>query len=277
MSALSPLHRLPRELRDRIYVLAFEPVDWFPKDWTKIETSANLPLFHELPALCQVNRIIFHEATPVFLRFYLSIITRNARTSQHLIDLYSCLSGNAAERTEELTIMEWTGENMSVHFDLISNFPNLDSLQITYNFPKIVDGVPLRLFDFAYEQELWLDTGLHYDPPDGRSAAEEKIQLEKDVQAFVVKLGLDCIINLPKLRHLHFEFYAVEHEKTSQRKNGFFRHRLCNPMWRWARERMIEKWGYDPEKDKREQEYVSTGLPEDYNTDNVSYGWSPGD
>ncbi|OAK93427.1 hypothetical protein IQ06DRAFT_95487 [Phaeosphaeriaceae sp. SRC1lsM3a] len=247
MSALSPLHRLPRELRDRIYVLAFEPVDWFPKDWTKIETSANLPLFHELPALCQVNRIIFHEATPVFLRFYLSIITRNAR------------------------------ENMSVHFDLISNFPNLDSLQITYNFPKIVDGVPLRLFDFAYEQELWLDTGLHYDPPDGRSAAEEKIQLEKDVQAFVVKLGLDCIINLPKLRHLHFEFYAVEHEKTSQRKNGFFRHRLCNPMWRWARERMIEKWGYDPEKDKREQEYVSTGLPEDYNTDNVSYGWSPGD
>jgi hypothetical protein len=277
MTAQSPLYRLPSELRDRIYVLAFEPVEWFPKDWSKVETSDDLPLVHELPALCRVNRMLFHEATPVFLGFYLAIITRDAQSSQHLIDLYFYLDSNAAERTKHLTIMEWTAENMSVHFDLISKFPNLSDLKIIYNFPRIVDGVPLDKFDFAYEQELWLENCSHYDPPDSRSIDEEKVQLRRDVQALVVDLGLDRIINLPKLRRLHFEVYAVEHEQTSQRKSGFFRHRLCNPLWRWARERSIENWEYDPERDEFEQRYVLTGLPGDYDTQDVSYGWSPGD
>jgi hypothetical protein len=199
---------LPSEIRDHILILAFQGFGPF-LSYRKVKVSDKDAIFHELPGLCRVNRQLFRETTPLFLRNCISITTQDAHTSQQLLDLYSQVSGEEATKgTEELTVRSWTEISTAVHLDLASKFPNLDSINIVYAFANVYDGVPLSESNYAYEQELWFDTGLHYVPSDGRSVEEEKGVLSNDLQIFIAKSKLDDILALPKLKGLQFRFYA---------------------------------------------------------------------
>jgi hypothetical protein len=280
----STLFRLPREIRDCISILAFQGFGPFP-NYEKINASEKCAIFHELPGLCRVNRQMFRETTPLFLRNRISITTQDAHTSQQLLDLYSHFSGEEATKgTEELTIRNWSESSTAVHLDLVLKLSNLDSINIVYAFANVNDGVPLSEFNYTYEQELWLDTGLHYAPLDGRSIEEEKRILSNDVQIFIAKFRLDDVLTLPMLKSLQFRFYAkslasraytVGDEGIVKKKSGYYRHRLCNPLWRWATQRMLEKWGDGDNNEEIEKRYVWTCLPEYYERVNVGFGWRP--
>lgn len=278
----STIFRLPREIRDHISILAFQGFGLFP-NYQKVKVSDKDAIFHELPGLCRVNRQLFRDTTPLFLRNCISITTQDANTSQQLLNLYSHFAGeDATKGTEELTVRSWTESSTAVHLDLVSKLPNLDSINIVYAFASVNDGVPLSEFNYAYEQELWFDTGLHYPPSDGRSFEEEKRVLSNDVQFFIARFRLDDILALPKLKSLQFQFYAksqasrvynIGDERFIKNKSGYYRHRLCNPLWRWATQRMLEKWSDRDNKEEIEERYVSTYLPEDYERINVGFGW----
>jgi len=55
------------------------------------------------------------------------------------------------------------------------------------------------------------------------------------MQAFIAKFGLDRIVAMPKLEQLQFQFATDERQ--------VLRHRLCNPLWRWAMGVMKQNWG----------------------------------
>jgi hypothetical protein len=282
----STIFRLPREIRDHISILASQGFGPFPND-QKVKICDKDAIFHELPGLCRVNRQLFRETTVLFLRNCISITTQDANTSQQFLDLYSHFSREETTKgTEELTVRSWTESSTAVHLDLVSKLPNLHSINIVYAFASVNDGVPLSEFNYAYEQELWFDTGLHYPPSAGRSIEEEKRVLSDDVKIFIARFRLDDILALPKLKSLQFRFYAksqasrvytIRDEKSIKNKSGYYRHRLCNPLWRWATQRMLEKWSDGDNKEEIEERYVSTCLPEDYERINVGFGWRPDD
>ncbi|KAH7371399.1 hypothetical protein BKA66DRAFT_186281 [Pyrenochaeta sp. MPI-SDFR-AT-0127] len=259
----SPLLRLPRELREWIYTYAFTDFGLFPRDWNEVGDSDKNALFYELPGLCQANRQLFREATPIFLAR--DIYSWNTQTSQHLLNLYSLFPGDeATKNVEEFSVYDWTEKGTAIQLDLISRFTNLEFLDIIFGFPGMVDGEPMNRYDYPNEQGLWYDTGLHYFPPEGRSVEEEKTVLTNDLQVFINKYGLDRIIQMPKLKSLQFQFGVNDGSETEQGSGELYRHRLCNPLWRWATQKMIEKWGIGDIRDGRDHVYVMTALAEDY-------------
>ena len=257
----SPLLRLPRELRDHIYVYAFKGFGLFPKSWDNVDNSDENALFHELPGICRANRQLFREATPIFLAR--DIYSWNTRTSQHLLNLFSQFPGDEATKgIEEFSIYNWTDQGTQIQLGLILKFQNLCFLDVFFSFLGIVDGEPMDKYNYRNEQSLWYDTGLHYEPHEGRSVDEEKKIVAKDTQAFVTEYGLDHIIKLPKLEGLQFQFVASDGGETARGSGETYRHRLCNPLWKWATEKMKEKWG-------RDEMFVTTALTEDYENVNM--------
>lgn len=263
-SAVRQLHLLclPRELRDQIYTYAFEGFSHFPKSWDKVNNTDNNALFHELPGLCQANRQLFSEATPIFLAR--PIYSWNTQTSQHLLNLYSHFPGDEVTKgVQEFSIYDWTETGTAIQLELILGFTNLEFLDIVFGFPGI-DGEPMDKYDYPNEQNLWYDTGLHYSPPEGRSVEEEKAKLADDLQVFITNYGLDRIITMPKLDSLQFQFGVSDDSEIVHSRGELYRHRLCNPLWRWATQKMIEKWGKGDRGDGRDQVYVTKNLAEDY-------------
>jgi hypothetical protein len=266
VSPSSPLLRLPRELRDQIYTYAFDDSEFFLKNRAAITTPSKIALFNDLPALCQANRQLFNEATPIFLAQ--NLFSWNTQESKQLLDLYSHLPKNAAsERVKHISIHNWTEQGTSTHLELISNFTQLESVKLIFSFPSIEDGVRMERFDYTNEQECYLENGLHYDLPKGRSLEQEKASLVQDVETFVAKYGLDRIIDLPKLHSMQFLFATNQGGEHAFGGNQEYRHRLCNPLWRWATKKLEEKWGADKFS-------VTTTMPEDYHRVNRPYvGW----
>lgn len=174
VTSQSPLLRIPRELRDAIFAYVFEELSWFPKDWGSVDISDKNALYRELPGLCQANRQLFHEATPIFLAR--NMASQNTQTSKLLLDLYSHFPGDAATKgVRQFSIRNWTEEGTAVQLELISKFTNLQYLSATFSFPSIVDGTPMERFNYPNEQGLWWDTGLHYEPQHDRSVEQEKL------------------------------------------------------------------------------------------------------
>ncbi|KAI4711384.1 hypothetical protein J4E89_003949 [Alternaria sp. Ai002NY15] len=266
VSPPSPLLRLPRELRDQIYTYTFEESEPFLKNRAAITTSSKIALFHDLPALCQANRQLFNEATPIFLAR--NLFSWNTRESQQLLDLYSHLPEDAASKhVKHISICNWTEQGTATHLELISKFIQLESINIIFSFLSIEDGVRMERFDYTNEQECYLETGLHYDLPEGRSLEEEKASLAQDVETFVTKYGLDPIVDMPRLHGMQFQFATNQGEEDAFGGNQEYRHRLCNPLWRWATKKMEKKWGAD-------KFFVTTTMPEDYHHVNRPYvGW----
>jgi hypothetical protein len=229
---LSPLLRLPQELRDQIYNHAFHDSFLLPSEWNIVDDSDPRTLYRILPGICRANRQLYFEATPVFLArdTYFSM---NTETSRQTLDLFNQFSEDVFKRVTDFAIYNWTEEGTQVQVDLITRFSNLTSLEIVFGFPGIIDGKTLYRFDCSIERNLWLETGLHYVPREGRTIEEEKEMLRADVQAFIAKYKLDQIITMPKLKHLRFQF-ATD-------KGQVYRHRLCNPLWRWAMEMMKQQ------------------------------------
>jgi hypothetical protein len=196
VSPSSPLLRLPRELRDQIYTYAFDDSEFFLKNRAAITTPSKIALFHDLPALCQAIRQLFNEATPIFLAQ--NLFSWNTQESKQVLDLYSHLPKDAAsERVKHISIHNWTEQGTSTHLELISKFTQLESVKLIFSFPSIEDGVRMERLDYTSEQECYLENGLHYDLPEGRSLEQEKASLVQDVETFVAKYGLDRIIDLP--------------------------------------------------------------------------------
>ncbi|KAI4693160.1 uncharacterized protein J4E88_001531 [Alternaria novae-zelandiae] len=266
VSPPSPLLRLPRELRDQIYTYTFDDAEPFVKNRAAITTSSKIALFHDLPALCQANRQLFNEATPIFLAQ--NLFSWNTQESKQLLDLFSHLPKDAAsKRVKHISIYNWTEQGTPAHLELISKFTQLEFVEIIFSFPSIEDGVRMERFDYTNEQECYLETGLHYDLPEGRSLEEEKASLAQDVETFVAQYGLDRIIDMPKLDGMQFQFATNQGEEDAFGGNQEYRHRLCNPLWRWATKKMEEKWGAD-------KFFVTTTMPEDYHHVNRPYvGW----
>ncbi|KAH7077166.1 hypothetical protein FB567DRAFT_608125 [Paraphoma chrysanthemicola] len=252
----SPLLQLPRELRDRIYSYIFSGYIPFLEKCGVVDTSDENAIFHELPGLCQANRQLFHEATPLFLAR--STDSWNTTTSKQLLKLYSHFAGDAATKgVTDISIYNWTEQGTAVQLDLISKFTNLQFLDVVFSFPSIVDGVPMERFNYTNEQGIWWETGLNYIPSPGRSIEEEKAAMSKDLDAFITRYGLDRIIDMPKLNSMQFQFAMNDGGENVTGGNIYYRHRLCNPLWRWAMKKLSEKWGDD-------EFGVTTTLPEDY-------------
>jgi hypothetical protein len=266
ISPPSPLLRLPRELRDQIYTYTFDDSKPFVKNRAAVTTSSKIALFHDLPALCQANRQLFNEATPIFLAR--SLFSWNTRESKQLLDLYLHLSEEAAsKRVKHIAIHNWTEQGTPTHLDLIFKFTQLESVKMIFTIPSIKDGVRMERFDYTSEQECYFENGLHYDLPEGRSLEEEKASLAQDVETFVSKYGLDRIIDMPKLHRMQFLFATNQGGEHAFGGNQEYRHRLCNPLWRWATKRLGERWGADKFS-------VTTTMPEDYHHVNRPYvGW----
>ncbi|KAF2826312.1 hypothetical protein CC86DRAFT_370350 [Ophiobolus disseminans] len=222
-------------------------------------------LVRELPGLCQANRQLFYEATPIFLAR--NITSWNTPTSKQFLNLFAYFPGDAATKgVGQFSMNNWTEEGTAVQTELISKFTNLKFLNVIFSFPSIVDGVPMEKFDYSNEQALWWNTGLHYDPEQDRSVEEEKAFLAKDLETFVAKFGLDRIIEMPKLNGLQFRFYVRSGGENVIGGGEPYRHRLCNPLWRWATQKLAEKWGVDVDN---EEFHVTTTMPEDYDHVNM--------
>jgi hypothetical protein len=263
VSLPSLLLRLSRELRDQIYTYTLDDSELFVKSRAAITTSSKIALFHDLPALCQANRQLFNEATPIFLAQ--NLFSWNTQESKQLLDLYSHLPEDAAsKRVKHISIYNWTEQGTPTHLELISKFTHLQSVEIIFSFPSIEDGVRMERFDYTNEQECYLENGLHYDLPEGRSLEEEKASLAQDVETFVAKYGLDRIIDMPKLHGMQFLFATNQGGEHAFGGNQEYRHRLCNPLWRRATKRLEEKWGADKFS-------VTTTMPEDYHHVNRPY------
>jgi hypothetical protein len=86
------------------------------------------------------------------------------------------------------------------------------------------------------------------------------------LEAFIGRYGLNRILEIPKLKGMQFRFYANSGGENAVDGRNEYRHRLCNPLWRWATEKMVGKWGVSD----MEGRYVTTTLPEDYNHVNMS-------
>jgi hypothetical protein len=208
VSPQSPLLRLARELRDQIYTYTFDDSEPWVINRAGITTSSKIALFHELPGLCQANRQLFNEATPIFLAKNLK--SCNTQESKQFLDLYSHLPDTASNLVKCIDIFNWTEQGTPTHLDLMSKSPQLDAIYIVFSFPSIEDGVPIEEFDYTNEQMIYWDTGLHYNVPEGRSLEEEKASLAQDVETFVAKYSLDRIIDMPKLHHLHLSFATTQ-------------------------------------------------------------------
>jgi hypothetical protein len=269
VSAQSPLLRLPRELRDAIFTQVFRGHGRFPPNWGEVDISNQNALFYELPGVCQASRQLFQEATPIFLN-NCCIESWNTSTSRHLLNFYSQFPDNEATKDVELfSLFNWTEDSTAVQLELISKFTNLETIEITFSFPGTIDGTPMNKYSYSNEQYLWCETGLHYEPSAGRSIEEEKAILAKDLEAFITKYGLDCIIEMPKLSDLEFQFAVSDGSDETTSGGELYRHRLCNPLWRWARKKMKEKWGVDNAEDGREKFHVATNMTEDYENVNM--------
>jgi hypothetical protein len=262
----SPLLRLPRELRDQIYTYTFLEYRFFsdfPPSWSDVDTSDKNALFRALPGVCQASRQLFDEATPVFLARDMQ--SWNTSTSKQLLNLYSQFPEDTATKgIQRFSIHNWTEQGTAVQLNLISKFTNLQFLHAIFSFPSIVDGVPLERFNYPNEQGIWLDTGLHYDPPPGRSIEEEKAVLKDDLEAFITRYSLDRIVEMPGLNSMQFIFATNDRGENAIGGNKEYRHRLCNPLWRWATQKMVEKWG-----EEIGRRAVTTTLPEDYERVNM--------
>jgi hypothetical protein len=270
----SPLLRLPRELRDAIFTHAFWGYGHFPQTWSNVDVSDQNALFYELPGMCQASRQLFHEATPIFLK-NCWIESWNMSTSRNLLNFYSQFPYNeAAKDVEVFSLWNWTDDSTAIHLELISKFTNLESLEITFSFPTIIDGTPMDKFNYTNEQYYWCETGLNYKPPKGQSIEEEKAILGKDLEEFITTHGLDRIIEMPNFRDLEIQFAVNDGGEATTSHSELYRHRLCNPLWRWATKNMKEKWGVDAEdgmdaQDGRGQFFVSTNLQEEYESVNM--------
>ncbi|KAH7072882.1 hypothetical protein BKA63DRAFT_492228 [Paraphoma chrysanthemicola] len=254
----SPLLRLPRELRDQIYLYAFSDYVPFPRDWSTVDKSDENALFRELPGLCQANRQLFYEASPIFLAR--GVTSRDESTAKQLLKLYCHFPDDAATKgVRWIEISDWTEESTAVQLLLISKFTKLRDVDATFTFPTMVDSIPGR-YVYTNEQGIYWDTGLHYEPPPGRSIEEEKAVLAKDLEAFITKYSLDRVIEMPTLNSIVLRFGTNHGGKVvtyghDGRKD--YRHRLSNPLWRWAMTKLSERW-------EEEKFWVSTGFIEDY-------------
>jgi hypothetical protein len=268
----SSLLRLPRELRDTIFTHAFWGYGHFPQDWAEVDVTDPNALFHELPGVCQASRQLFREATPIFLKSCW-IESWNTSTSRTLLDFYSKFPYNEATKdVKVLSLCNWTEDSTAVQLELISKFANLESLEITFTFPSIIDGTSMDKFNYTNEQYFWCETGLNYEIPGGRSIEVEKAILGKDLEAFITTYGLDRIIKVPNLNYLEFQFAVNDGDEATTSYSESYRHRLCNPLWRWATKKMEEKWGVEDAEDGRGKFCVSTNLHEEYESVNLSSG-----
>jgi hypothetical protein len=86
------------------------------------------------------------------------------------------------------------------------------------------------------------------------------------LEAFIGRYGLNRILEMPKLKLMQFRFYANSGGENAVGGGKEYRHRLCNPLWRWATKKMVEKWGVSDYGDGN----VTTTLPEDYEHVNMS-------
>lgn len=147
-----PLLRLPRELLDSNFEHALPDASTFPNNWNWIGTSNKDALFEKLPGLCRVNRQLFQEATPIFLDGCY-ITSSNTETSKHLLRFYTKIQdGEANNCVKEFGMFSWTEEGNIVQQELISKFTNLETLDITFSFPGIVDGTTMKKYDYVNEQ-----------------------------------------------------------------------------------------------------------------------------
>jgi hypothetical protein len=115
--------------------------------------------------------------------------------------------------------------------------------------------------NYPNQQYFWCETGLHYEPLQNQSIGEEKAILAKTVEAFITTHSLNHIIGMAKLHGLRLQLATNDGE--------YFRHRLCNQLWRWAEEEMKEKRGADDINETRGQVFVYTNLAEDYDHVNM--------
>ncbi|KAI4655830.1 hypothetical protein J4E93_000545 [Alternaria ventricosa] len=197
-----------------IYTYTFHDSEPFVKNRAAITTSSEIALFHDLPALCRTNRQLFNEATPIFLAQ--NLFSWNTQESKQLLDLFSHLPEDAASKlVKHISIYNWTEQGNPTHLELISKFTQLKSIDIIFSFPSIEDGVRMERFDYTNEQEFYLETGLHYDLPEGRSLEEEKASLAQDVETSVAQYGLDRIIDMPKLDGMQFQFATNQGEEDA--------------------------------------------------------------
>jgi hypothetical protein len=264
----SPLLRLSRELRDTIFTYAFCGYGQFPQSWGEVDLSDQNALFYELPGVCQASRQLLYEATPIFLKSCW-IESWNISTSRNFLEFCSQSPYNEATKdVNEVSLWNWTKNSTAVQLALISKFTNLSTLEITFSFPSTIDGIPMKEFDYTNEQNLWRKTGLHYEPPKSRSIEEEKAILGQDLEAFITTHGLDRIIEMPNLNWIEFQFAVNDGDEATTIYNELYRHRLCNPLWRWATKKMKEKWGVDDAERGRGQFCVLTNLDEDYENTN---------
>lgn len=75
---------------------------------------------------------------------------------------------------------------------------------------------------------------------------------------------------MPKLNGVQFRFVARSADENAIGGGKPYRHRLCNPLWRWAQKNVVEKWGMEDMEYGMEELYVSTTMSEDYDQVNMS-------
>jgi hypothetical protein len=72
---------------------------------------------------------------------------------------------------------------------------------------------------------------------------------------------------MPWLKAMQFRFAVNERGENMIGGNKEYRHRLCNPLWRWATQKMVGKWEEEIGRDA-----ITTTLPEDYERVNMMGG-----
>jgi hypothetical protein len=221
--------------------------------WNEHNTEDSNALYNSLPGICRATRQLFLESTPFYLASQ-RIHSLNTCTSKLFIDFLSQFpKEDGFKAITDAYVWDWTEAGTSVQLDLITHLTNVEHLDVTFGFDGIHDGEPEEEYIYNHERYTWMDTGLHYTPPESRTVEEEIARMRQDTQDFVEKYNLERVLALPKLDSIKISF-------ADSSKSKCYRHRLCHPVWEWAEEFMVRKWG------KREEPgtYVYTDFEEDF-------------
>jgi hypothetical protein len=206
MSALPPLLRLPRELRDEIYAYVF---DDFPHQRLRINKYHNVheriitPPLKALPPICATSLQLYFETTPYFL-LHITLLAFNLQTTCWLRRWFATFPNSAGYISiQRLAFRNFHGPEQIKGYELLSLCPNIRSLNIMFG-------------------DEFSDPGMV--PSLAISSLSSAINAYESFDNVLLMRQFHRIIELPKLEVFEFGFHDWE-EPVS-----------------WPKERQIEEW-----------------------------------
>jgi len=205
MSDMSPLLRLPRELRDHVIKYVFCDFDQERLDFNRhhdVHERNVTPPLKSLPPICALSQQLYEETTPYFLTL-ITPISFNVATSCWLRKWLPTLSSGLGYRSiRRLAFRNFHGPEQHKGYELIAKCPNLHHL-------------------FIMLGDEYADAGTV--PSLAISSLSSSVNAYESLDNIILMHQLHKLADIPTLRVLEFGFHDWEqpmsHDRARQIKN----------------------------------------------------------